>query len=93
MIGKCNCFQCIYFVAKDFPHQYRCKFERCCSYGLPNQCHYDRLNIPVEIAEKVLHDFQKYRRGKGTIKDCPPSYLIGVAIDKAIRTLRFNEYR
>lgn len=49
---------------------------------------FDRDNIGHERARKVLHDYQAYRRGKGGIKDCPPPYVIGLAIDKAIRCMR-----
>lgn len=49
---------------------------------------YDRDNIGHERALKVLHDYQRYRRGFGDIRNCPPPYVIGIAIDKAIRCMR-----
>ena len=49
---------------------------------------YNRDNIGKERALKVLHDYQRYRRGFGDIRSCPPPYVIGIAIDKAIRCMR-----
>ena len=51
---------------------------------------YDRDNIGHERALKVLHDYQRYRRGFGDIRNCPPPYLIGVALDYALKYLRRN---
>ena len=87
---KCRCVGCVYLDAKDTFSTYRCKLNK----GITNgnfkvaKCMFDRTNISKKKAAKVLHDFQKYRRGATEWKCCPPPYIIGVAIDKAINSLR-----
>ena len=69
---------------------YRCKLNKGITHGnfKVAKCIFDRTNISMEKAVKVLHDFQKYRRGATELIYCPPPYIIGVAIDKAIHVMR-----
>lgn len=87
---KCRCVGCVYLDAKDTFSTYRCKLNKGITHGnfKVAKCMFDRTNISKEKAVKVLHDYQAYRRGKGGIKDCPPPYVIGIAIDKAINVMR-----
>ena len=50
----------------------------------------DRPPTPVET-EHLLHHYQKYRRG--TKPNAPIPFLIGVAIDEAIRIIRKQRKR
>ena len=88
--NKCNCINCVYCVKWESIGAFRCRLNKSTTeknLGLA-VCMFDRDNIGHERARKVLHDYQAYRRGKGGIKDCPPPYVIGLAIDKAIRCMR-----
>ena len=50
------------------------------------RCSLHRHTMTVEQIEKVLHTYQKWRRG-GRGKQ-PHPYVVGVAIDGAIKSLR-----
>lgn len=88
--NKCSCINCKYCENWGSVSTFRCKLNKYTTSANPNLavCMYDRDNIGHERALKVLHDYQRYRRGFGDIRSCPPSYVIGIAIDKAIRCLR-----
>ena len=90
MNNKCSCINCVYCEKVGAAFAFRCKLNKGVSYGNPNLavCMYDRDSIGKERALKVLHDYQRYRRGYGDIRNCPPPYVIGIAIDKAIRCMR-----
>ena len=88
MKERCNCYGCRYLVHENGWIAWRCRHERTVTNGLPDKCKYSRENMTDKIAERILHDYQKYRRGKGTLVDCPSPYLIGIAIDHAIRRMR-----
>lgn len=86
MKNRCDCITCVYY--QDLKPYFRCKLNNVILRNAPYKCLYDRHTIGQERARKILHDYQKYRRGKGSIENCPPPYVIGIAIDKAIRCLR-----
>ena len=87
---KCRCVGCVYLDAKDSFSKFRCKLNEGITLGnyRTSKCMFERTNIGKKQASKVLHDFQRYRRGSLDILNCPPPYVIGIAIDKAIRALR-----
>ena len=87
---KCRCVGCVYLDDLYSFAIYRCKLNKDVAHGNYNvaKCIFDRTNISKEKAVKVLHDFQKYRRGATEFINCPPPYIIGIAIDKAINSLR-----
>lgn len=89
-MDKCKCVGCVYLDASDTFSTYRCKLNKGITYGnyTVAMCMFDRTNISKEKAAKVLHDFQKYRRGATELIYCPPPYVIGIAIDKAINAMR-----
>ena len=90
MMEKCRCVGCVYLDAKDTFSTYRCKLNKGVTQGnfKVAKCMFDRTNISKKKASKVLHDFQKYRRGATELIYCPPPYVIGIAIDKAINAMR-----
>lgn len=56
--------------------------EQRCS----DQCAVRYNQITHREAERILHHYQKWRRGgKGPM---PPPYVVGQAIDKSIKVLR-----
>lgn len=77
------CGECIYLKYEDTDGYGVCDLtnrEQRCS----DKCWLSSLKTKQAI--KVLHDYQKWRRGgKG---DMIPPYIIGMTIDEAIRTLR-----
>lgn len=86
MKNRCDCITCIYY--QDLKPYFRCKLNKGIYRNTPDKCLYDRNTIGQERARKILHDYQKYRRGSVSFLRCPHPYLIGIAIDKAIRCLR-----
>ena len=90
MMEKCRCVGCVYLDAKDTCSTYRCKLNKGVTNGnfKVAKCMFDRMNLTKKKASKVLHDFQNYRRGATELIYCPPPYVIGIAIDKAINVMR-----
>lgn len=60
--------------------------EVCCQH----KCLLSSKNISARSAERILHYYQKYRRG-GRFRFCNP-YLVGIAIDYAIKNLRKDKH-
>lgn len=89
-MDKCRCVGCVYLDDLYSFAIYRCKLNKGITHGnyTVTKCIFDRTNISNDKAVKVLHDYQKYRRGAKEWKYCPHPYLIGIAIDKAINSLR-----
>ena len=89
-MDKCRCVGCVYLDASNMFSIYRCKLNKGITHGnyTVAKCLFDRTNISKKKASKVLHDFQKYRRGATELIYCPPPYVIGIAIDKAINAMR-----
>ena len=87
---KCRCVGCMYLDDLYSFTIYRCKLNKGITHGnfKVAKCMFDRTNISNDKAVRVLHDYQKYRRGAIGFKYCPHPYLIGIAIDKAINSLR-----
>ena len=87
---KCRCVGCVYLDSSHTFSTYRCKLNKYITHGNYKvaKCMFDRTNISKKKASKVLHDFQKYRRGATKLICCQPPYVIGIAIDKAINTMR-----
>ena len=87
---KCRCVGCVYLDDLYSFAIYRCKLNKGITHGnyTVTKCMFDRTNISNDKAVRVLHDYQKYRRGAKEWKYCPHPYLIGIAIDKAINSLR-----
>lgn len=90
MNNKCSCINCVYRVNSELENTFRCRLNKSTIKENPYLavCMFDRINIGNMRARKILHDYQKYRRGSVSILRCPNPYLIGIAIDKAIRCLR-----
>lgn len=82
------CSTCKYFdrhtVLPDGRH--RCKLSDGVYPNKHGLCLINRENMGVDGAMKVLHDMQKWRRGRKMPMVSP--ILFGTAIDVAIRTLR-----
>lgn len=79
------CEQCIFFEYEDAAGNGYCNItyrEQHCS----DRCiiHYNQLT--PRQAVRILHQFQKWRRGGKS--PMPHPYVIGQAIDKAIKILR-----
>ena len=87
---KCSCIDCLYLDDLYSFAIYRCKLNKGITHGnyTVAKCMFDRTNISNDKAVRVLHDYQKYRRGATKLIYCPPPYVIGIAIDKAIRAMR-----
>ena len=87
---KCRCIDCVYLDDLYSFAIYRCKLNKGVTHGnfKVAKCMFDRTTISNDKAVRVLHDYQKYRRGAIGFKCCPHPYLIGIAIDKAINSLR-----
>ena len=87
---KCRCIDCVYLDDLYSFAIYRCKLNKGVTHGnfKVAKCMFDRTTISNDKAVRVLHDYQKYRRGAIGFKYCPHPYLIGIAIDKAINSLR-----
>ena len=87
---KCRCIDCVYLDDLYSFAIYRCKLNSGVTHGNLKvaKCMFDRTTISNDKAVRVLHDYQKYRRGAIGFKYCPHPYLIGIAIDKAINSLR-----
>lgn len=85
---------CVYGYKTENEGHYRCKLNKTATVGNIDLavCMFDRDSIGNDRARKVLHDYQKYRRGNGSINSCPPPYVIGISIDRAIRCLRNLTY-
>lgn len=79
------CEQCIFFEYEDAAGNGYCNIkyrEQRCS----DRCEVTRENLTTRETIRILHTFQKWRRGhKGPM---PHPYVIGQAIDKAIKELR-----
>ena len=89
-MDKCKCVGCVYLDASDTFSTYRCKLNNGITHGnfKVAKCMFDRPNISKKKASKVLHDFQKYRRGATELIYCPPPYVIGIASYRAINAMR-----
>ena len=87
---KCRCIDCVYLDDLYSFAIYRCKLNKRVTHGnfKVAKCMFEGTSISKKKAVKVLHDFQKYRRGATELIYCPPPYIIGVAIDKAIHVMR-----
>lgn len=79
------CGECPYFLYEGLDGFGICDIQKQtanCSFV----CDFtDRPPTPKET-ERLLHHYQKYRRG--TKPKAPSPFLIGVAIDEAIRIIR-----
>lgn len=86
MNTETDCKECPFFkVTNQDGSIGRCTLIKC--YARTSYpCYYRCADLPEDKAEKVLHNFQKWRRG-GNGKMLPP-FLIGKAIDVSIRLLR-----
>lgn len=82
------CFGCKYLdthtVLSDGRH--RCKLSDGVYHKINDCCLVNRENMSVYGAMKVLHDMQKWRRGRKMPMVSP--ILFGAAIDVAISVLR-----
>ena len=87
---KCRCIDCVYLDDLYSFAIYRCKLNKGVTHGnfKAAKCMFDRTTISNDKAVRVLHDYQKYRRSAIGFKYWPHPYLIGIAIDKAINSLR-----
>lgn len=78
------CGECSFLSHEDIDGFGCCDITRC-EQRCSDQCTINRATITDKQAEKILHHFQKWRRGhKGPQ---PHPYVVGQAIDKAIKTL------
>lgn len=80
-----NCGICSFFKHKDISGGGYCTIlDKLTS--VDTICSLDYANMSEKSAIKVLHYFQKWRRGGNFAM--PNPYVIGVAVDAAIRNLR-----
>lgn len=79
------CGECSFFKYEDTYGQGVCDIKGRITF-CERQCDIHYLTLTERQALRILHHFQKYRRGGK--KPMPQPYIIGQAIDKAIRTLR-----
>ena len=85
LTNKPYCGECIFFKYEDTDGYGCCdvtrREQRC-----DDKCVLNHMIMTPKETEKVLHHYQKYRRGGKHL--LPHPYVIGQAIDSAIRQLR-----
>lgn len=88
--NRIYCYQCTFFEPDGIGNSGQCGLlpipEKSGSAMRHGLCRFTRDYMPYEPMMKVLHVYQKWRRGgKGKM---PHPYVTGIAIDNAIRLLR-----
>lgn len=91
MRERSRCIDCPYLPVKSTPTGWHCKLLKGCKRTIEDRCLLHRDNMTDSLAIKLLHDYQKYRRGSLPIFSCPSSYLAGLDIDHAIAIMRKNK--
>lgn len=82
-----HCEECSFLKHKEINGDGFCKvFNDKCYWG--GFCMLDHTRMSVKETLRVLHEYQKWRRG-AWIK-MPNPYVVSQAIDSAIRLLRKN---
>ena len=88
-MSKPHCGECTFFSHESIDGYGWCDVtdrEQQCS----DQCTLQYKIMTSKQAEKVLHHYQKYRRGGKN--PMPHPYVIGQAIDRAICDMRKRKY-
>ena len=84
-MSKPHCGECSFFSHEDTDGygwcDIECRVQRC-----SDKCTISRTSITDKQAERVLHYSQKWRRGAKI--EQPSPYVLGIAIDRAIKVLR-----
>lgn len=85
MIQPCKCGECAFFTNEDVNGHGHCTITR--NHNRCNDlCEFNEDYMSKVETLRVLHHFQKWRRGgRGKM---PHPFVLGQAIDSAIRTLR-----
>lgn len=94
MDRDCECAGCVYLdrhTTLPDSGRHRCKLSYTHYPLVTDRCHFNRDCMSLDASIKVLHDAQKWRRGARTQMVGP--YLIGLAIDRALRDLRWLRKR
>lgn len=90
MTRPCKCGECSFFTHEDIDGYGYCRIAECWM-KCDNECSFAKSWMMPKQSERVLHYFQKWRRGcKGRQ---PHPYIIGKAIDSTLRILRRGRKR
>jgi hypothetical protein len=82
MIQKPHCGECSFFLCEDISGYGWCEIRRR-EQRCDDEC---SLKYTDSETEDILHHYQKWRRGGKAPQ--PKPYIVGRAIDQAIRVLR-----
>lgn len=85
MIRPCKCGECSFFKYEDVDGYGHCSIVKM-QYRCDDLCNFHEEQIQNIETGRILHYFQKWRRGSNS--EQPHPFVIGKAIDGAIRELR-----